>query len=240
MKKYLIIALLILLSGISVFLYVHDGDAEDTTPCFSRISVNVSDVEPPIVSGPGFPPSYKFGGITLEEVVNRSPRHVPIGFFNFHPSNWTGERPKCYFKALEGYSENWTDLIMPGVSFSNATLSGRVYLAVYVYPLEETAIIAKANYGETPEESEIAEALRLKYSEPPGEIIDAYVSELKRSGYTAVRELSSNLFEGWVFRKGSDHLLVLKLRDEGNLYLLLARGEETDIKKLADAISSRR
>lgn len=239
MKKYITLALLILLSGISVFLYMQDGDAEDTTPCFSRISVNVSDVEPLIVIGPGFPPSYKFSGITLDEVVNGSPRHVLIGFFNFQPLNWTGERPRCYFKALEGYSEDWTGLIMPGVSFSNVTLSGRVYLAVYVYLLEETAIIAKVNYGETPEESDIVEAFRLKYSEPPSEIIDAYVSGLKRSGYTAVRELSSNLFEGWVFRKGSDHLLVLKLRDEGNLYLLFARGGETDIKKLADAISSR-
>ncbi|USS40198.1 hypothetical protein NF865_07640 [Thermococcus aggregans] len=239
MKKYLIIALLILLSGISVFLYVQNANVGDTTLCFSRISVNVSDVKPPIVVGPGFPPQAGFKGITLDEVVAGSPRHVLVGFFNFQPSNWTGERPRCYFKALEGYSENWMDLIMPGVSFSNVTLSGRVYLAVYVYPLEETAIIAKVNYGETPEGSEIAEAFRLKYSEPPGEIIDAYVSELKRSGYTTVRELSGNLFEGWVFRKGSDHLLVLKLRDEGNLYLLLARGEEADIKKLADAISSR-
>lgn len=106
MKKYITLALLILLSGISVFLYMQDGDAEDTTPCFSRISVNVSDVEPLIVIGPGFPPSYKFSGITLDEVVNGSPRHVLIGFFNFQPLNWTGERPRCYFKALEGYSED--------------------------------------------------------------------------------------------------------------------------------------
>ena len=41
-----------------------------------------------------------------------------------------------------------------------------------------------------------------------------------------------------MFRKENDHLLVLKLRDEGNLYLLLARGEEADVKKLADSISS--
>ena len=238
MKRYLALTLLILLFGVGAFFYVKDDDAEDNNLCFLVTTVNVSDVKPPIVTGPGFPPRVGFKGITLNEVVAGSPRRVLVGFFNFRPSNWTGERPRCYLKALEGFSENWTGFLLPDVSLSNVTLQDRVYLAVYAYPLEETAVIVRVNYGETPEESEITEAFQLRYNEPPGEVLDAYVLGLKRSGYTAVRELSGGLFGGWVFRKENDHLLVLKLRDEGNLYLLLARGEEADVKKLADSISS--
>lgn len=174
MKRYLALTLLILLFGVGAFFYVKDDDAEDNNLCFLVTTVNVSDVNPPIVTGPGFPPRVGFKGITLNEVVARSPRRVLVGFFNFRPSNWTGERPRCYLKALEGFSENWTGFLLPDVSLSNVTLQDRVYLA----------------------------------------------------------------FGGWVFRKENDHLLVLKLRDEGNLYLLLARGEEADVKKLADSISS--
>ncbi|QDA31292.1 hypothetical protein FH039_06350 [Thermococcus indicus] len=152
-------------------------------------------------------------------------------------ASWPLEKPACYFKSLEGVSENWTGIIAPGLNVEGVELSGTLHMAVYLYPLEETAIISKVNYGETPEKSKITEAFRLKYKEPPSEIVDAYISKLKDSGYTAVRELSGGLFKGWIFRKGNNYLLVLKVRDQGNLYLLLARGNERDIKKLADSIS---
>ncbi|WP_148882335.1 hypothetical protein [Thermococcus aciditolerans] len=208
----------------------------EESSCFSKVPVNVSDVKPPIVSGPGYPPRAGFKGITLDEAVNGSPRHVLVGFFNFEPSNWAEKRPKCYFKSLKGFSENWTGLILPGASLSNVTLSGRVYLAVYVYPLEGTAIISKVDYGETPEKSKIIEAFRLKYTEPPNEIVEAYVSKLEHSGYTAIRELSDDLLRGWVFRKGKDYILVLEVRDDGNLYLLLASGNGEDVKKLTNVL----
>ena len=233
LRFFLLILLLALISG---SIFIAKTKKNEKGQCFSRVPINVSNAKPPMVVGPGFPPQAGFKGITLEEVVNGSPRHVLIGFFNFRPSNWTDERPRCYFKALEGYSENWTGLIMPGVSLSNVTLSGRVYLAVYVYPLEGTAIIAKVNYGETPEESKITEAFRLDYAENPKKIVDAYVSGLKHSGYTTVRELSDDLFEGWMFKKGNNHLLVIEAEDEGNLYLFLASGKEKDVKKLAGSI----
>jgi hypothetical protein len=237
MKKYALGLAFMLLILLGVVFFSHTPESRGNESCFSRVMVNVSDVKPPIVSGPGFPPQAGFNGITIDEVVNGSPRHVLVGFFNFRPSNWAGERPRCYFKALEGFSENWTGLILPGASLSNVTLSGRVYLALYVYPRGISIIISKVNYGETPEKSKITEAFRLKYTEPPGETVGAYISRLKRSGYTAVRELSGGLFKGWVFKRGNDYLLVLETRDEGNLYLLLTWGGEDDVKKLADSIS---
>ena len=237
MKKYALGFTFLFFIFLGAVFFSHILRSRGDEPCFSKVITNVSNVKPPIVSGPGFPPQAGFKGITLDEVVNGSPRHVLIGFFNFRPSNWTDERPRCYFKALEGYSENWTGLIMPGISLSNVTLLGRVYLAVYVYPLEETAIIAKVDYGETPENSKIAEAFRIDYGRNPGEIVDAYVSRLNHSDYTSVKELSGGLFKGWVFKKGDDYLLVIETKDEGNLYLLLASGSEEDIKKLADSIS---
>ncbi|NJE61071.1 hypothetical protein [Thermococcus sp. 21S7] len=208
----------------------------EKSQCFSTVPVNVSDVKPPIVSGPGFPPQAGFQGITLDEVVNGSPRHVLVGFFGFENVSWSLEKPSCYFKSLEGVSENWTGIVLPGAFLSNVTLSERVYLAVYVYPLEGTAIVSEVDYGETPEKSKITEAFRLKYTEHPNEIVEAYVSKLEHSGYTAIRELSGGLFKGWVLRKGNNYLLVLKVRDKGNLYLLLASGNERDIKKLTDVL----
>ncbi|CAI1493547.1 conserved protein of unknown function [Thermococcus nautili] len=243
MKRYAVPFALILFLCLGVFLgvffYAQDTDVSSSDSCFSRVMVNVSNAKPPMVVGPSFPPGAGFKGITLDEVVNGSPRHVLIGFFNFRPSNWTDERPQCYFKALEGYSENWTGFIMSGVALSNVTLSGRVYLAVYVYPLEGTAIIAKVDYGETPEKSKITEAFRLDYEKNPSEIVDAYISKLEHSGHTAVKELSGGLSKGWVFKKGGDYLLVIETRDAGNLYLILALGGEDDVKKLADSIFPR-
>ncbi|AHL22406.1 hypothetical protein [Thermococcus nautili] len=236
LRFFLLILLLALISG---SIFIAKTKKNEKGQCFSRVPINVSNAKPPMVVGPSFPPGAGFKGITLDEVVNGSPRHVLIGFFNFRPSNWTDERPQCYFKALEGYSENWTGFIMSGVALSNVTLSGRVYLAVYVYPLEGTAIIAKVDYGETPEKSKITEAFRLDYEKNPSEIVDAYISKLEHSGHTAVKELSGGLSKGWVFKKGGDYLLVIETRDAGNLYLILALGGEDDVKKLADSIFPR-
>ena len=239
MKKYAVaFTFLILISlGVISLLYTGDKSTSNTNKhCFSRVMVNVSDVKPPIVSGPGFPPWAGFKGITLDEVVNGSPRHVLVGFFGFENASWPLEKPSCYFKSLEGVSKNWTGIMGPGLNVERVELSGTLHMALYVYPLEGTAIIAKVDYGETPEKSKIAEAFRIDYGRNPDEIVDAYVSRLKHSGYTPVKELSGGLSKGWVFKKGGNYLLVIKTRDEGNLYLILASGSEEDIKKLADSI----
>ncbi|ANF23288.1 hypothetical protein [Thermococcus piezophilus] len=89
-----------------------------------------------------------------------------------------------------------------GLNVEGVEISGTLNMAVYVYPFEETTIIAKVNYEETPEKSKLTEAFRLKYKEPPSEIVDAYISKLKHSGHTSVRELSDGLFRSWMFRKG--------------------------------------
>ncbi len=227
----LLVLLVLVLVGGGIFT---SKGLNEESQCFSTVPVNVSNVKPPIVIGPGYPPQAGFKGITLDEVVNGSAKHVLVGFFNFKPYNWTKKKPGCYFKSLEGFSKNWTGLILPGAVISNVTLSGRVYLAVYVYPKETSIIISKVRYGEKPEESKITEAFRLKYTESPTEIVNAYVSKLKNSDYTAVRELSDGLSRGWVFRRGNDYLLVLEVRDDGNLYLLLASGNGEDVKKLTD------
>ncbi len=231
-RLFLPILLLVLIGGAIFTSKILNRE----TPCFSAVPVDVSDVAPPILIGPGYPPQAGFKGVTLDEVVNGSSRHVLVGFFNFKPYNWTEKKPGCYFRALEGFSENWTGLILPGVAISNVTLLGRVYLAVYVYPKETSIIISRVKYGETPEESKITEAFQLRYKEPSGEIVDAYISKLKHSGYTAVRGLSNGFLRGWMFGKGDNYLLVLEIRDDGNLYLILAEGAEGDVKKLADSI----
>ncbi|NJD99414.1 hypothetical protein E3E26_06395 [Thermococcus sp. LS1] len=159
-----------------------------------------------------------------------------VGFFNFELSNWTGKRPKCYFKALEGFSENWTGLILPGASLSNVTLSGRVYLALYVYPRETSIIISKVKYGETPEESRVAEAFHLRYHKSPEKYIKDYLSSLENSGYIRVKTLPN----GALFEKDHNTLLVLETVDEANLYLLVAMGSEEDVLRMASqAISSK-
>ncbi|WP_167728249.1 hypothetical protein [Thermococcus sp. 9N3] len=237
MKRYAVPFALILFLCLGVFFYAQDTDVSSSDSCFSRVMVNVSDVKPPIVSGPGFPPWAGFKGITLDEVVNGSPRHVLIGFFGFENASWPLEKPSCYFKSLEGVSKNWTGIMGPGLNVERVKLSGTLHMALYVYPLEGTAIIAKVDYGDTPEKSKITEAFRLDYEKNPSEIVDAYISKLEHSGHTAVRELSGGLSKGWVFKKGGDYLLVIETRDAGNLYLILAWGGEDDVKKLADSIS---
>jgi len=234
-RLFLSILLLVLLVLVCGGIFTSKGLNEESQ-CFSTVPVNVSNVKPPIVIGPGYPPQAGFKGVTLNEVVNGSAKHVLVGFFNFKPYNWTKKKPGCYFKSLEGFSENWTGLILPGVSVSNVTLSGRVYLAVYVYPKETSIIISKVRYGEKPEESKVTEAFRLKYTESPTEIVNAYVSKLKNSDYTAVREPSNGLSRGWMFRRGNDYILVLEVGDDGNIYLILAEGAESDVKKLANSV----
>ncbi|QDA31291.1 hypothetical protein FH039_06345 [Thermococcus indicus] len=81
MRKFHIVFLLLVVTLALIAAKV--SQHPEKSQCFSTVPVNVSDVKPPIVSGPGFPPSYKFGGITLDEVVNGSPRHVLPGFFGF-------------------------------------------------------------------------------------------------------------------------------------------------------------
>ncbi|WP_297522951.1 hypothetical protein [Thermococcus sp.] len=223
-RSHAIVLLLLVLLAVTVEAIRYHGDVQ----CFSTVSVNVSGVKPPIVSGPGFPPWARFKGVAVDEIVNGSPMHVLAGIFNFEPSNWTKKRPTCYFKALEGFSENWTGLILPGVSPSNITLSGRVYLALYVYPKETSIIISKLKYGETPEESRITEAFRLDYPQSPGKYIDDYVNSLEGSGYHRVKALPN----GVLFKKGRNFLLVLETKDSANIYLLVAEGGEGDVLKI--------
>ncbi|NJF24570.1 hypothetical protein E3E29_02630 [Thermococcus sp. Bubb.Bath] len=199
--------------------------------CFSKVPVNASGVKPPLVIGPGYPPKARFEGVAIDEVVNGSPEHILAGFFNFRPLNWTEKRPKCYFRALEGFSENWTGFVLPGTSPSNVTLSGRVYLALYVYPKETSIIISRVEYGKTPEESKIAEAFHLKYPKSPEKYLKEYSDSLKEAGYTQVRKLQ----EGAIFEGDKNALLVLGLEDEGNIYLLLAKGSREDISKMINA-----
>ncbi|WP_456366302.1 hypothetical protein [Thermococcus sp.] len=225
MRRSHAVVLLLLLLAVTVGVIRYHGD----TQCFSMLPVNVSGVKPPIVSGPGFPPWARFGSIAVDEVVNGSPMHVLVGIFNFEPSNWTEKRPMCYFKALEGFSENWTSLILPSLSPSNITLSGRVYLALYVYPKETSIIISKLKYGGTPEESRITEAFRLDYPQSPGKYIDDYVNSLESSGHHRVKTLPN----GVLFKKGRNFLLVLEAKDSANFYLLVAEGGEEDVLRIA-------
>ncbi len=221
---FLLIFLALLGSAVFMGKTVHRESS-----CFLTVPVNASGVKPPIVSGPGFPPEAGFKGMTLNEVVNRSPRHVLLGFFNFKSYNWTEKKPKCYFKALEGFSENWTGFILSGTSFSNVTLSGRVYLALYVYPKETSIIISKVEYGETPEESKIVEAFQLRYHESPKEYVERYLGQLRGEDYTKTEALP----EGVVLENGDNALLVLKIEDDANVYTLVVRGSRNDVLKIA-------
>lgn len=74
--------LLILLLALACAIFASNIRNEESR-CFSKVPVNVSGVKPPIISGPGYPPQAGFEGITLDEVVNGSPKHVLLGFFNF-------------------------------------------------------------------------------------------------------------------------------------------------------------
>ncbi len=220
--------LLIFLALLGSAVFIDDKTINTNSPCFLTVPVNVSGIKPPIVSGPSFPPRARFEGITLNEIVNGSPRHVLVGFFNFELSNWTEKRPRCYFKALEGFSENWTGLIIPGVSSSNITLSGRVYLAVYVYPKETSIIISKVKYGEKPEESKVVKAFHLRYHKSPDECIEDYLGSLEEFGYIRVKALPN----GILFKKGHNVLLVLETKDEANFYVLVAMGSKENLLRI--------
>ena len=220
--------LLILLLALACAIFASNIRNEESR-CFSKIPANVSGVKPPIISGPGYPPQAGFEGITLDEVVNGSPKHVLVGFFNFKILNWTEKKPKCYFKALEGFSENWTGFILPGTSFSNLTISRRVYLALYVYPKETSIVISKVEYGETPEESKIVEAFQLRYHESPKEYVERYLGQLRGEDYTKTEALP----EGVVLENGDNALLVLKIEDDANVYILVVRGSRNDVLKIA-------
>lgn len=152
-----------------------------------------------------------------------------MGSLTLSPNNWTEKKPKCYFKALEGFSENWTGLILPGTSFSNLTISGRVYLALYVYPKETSIIISKVEYGETPEESKIVEAFQLRYHESPKEYVERYLAQLRGEDYTKTEALP----EGVVLENGDNALLVLKIEGDANVYILVVRGSRNDVLKIA-------
>ncbi len=225
-SRLFLLILLLALAGSIFTSKTRNGESQ----CFSMISMNVSGVKPPIVSGPGFPPEAGFKGITLDEIVNRSPTHVLVGFFNFEPSNWTERKPRCYFKSLEGFSENWTGLLLPGASVSNVTLSGRVYLAVYVYPKETSIIISKVEYGETPEESKITGAFHLRYYKSPSEYIKDYLDSLEKTGYIRVKAISN----GALFKKGHNVLLVLETNDGANLYVLMAMGSKENVLRMTN------
>jgi len=224
-RSHAVVLLLLVLLAVAVEVIRYHGDSQ----CFSMVSVNVSGVKPPIVSGPGFPPWARFDGVAIDEIVNGSPMHVLVGIFNFEPLNWTEKRPMCYFKALEGFSENWTSLILPGLSPSNITLSRRVYLALYVYPKGSSIIISKVKYGGTPEDSKIAEAFRLYYPQSPKKYIDEYVNSLEGFGYRRVKTLPN----GVLFKKGRSSLLVVEAKDNANFYLLVAKGDDEDVLRIA-------
>ncbi|BAD85322.1 hypothetical protein TK1133 [Thermococcus kodakarensis KOD1] len=223
----------ILLVVIWALIAVEVSQPSEKIHCFSKVPVNVSGIKPPIVSGPGFPPEAGFKGITLDEVVNGSPRHVLVGFFNFKPLNWTEKKPKCYFKRLEGFSENWIGFVLPGASTESITLSSKVYLALYVYPKETSVVISKIEYAENPEDSKIVEAFRLEYPKNPEEYVAEYLDSLEKAGYTKVRELK----KGAIFERDDDTLLALEIEDDANFYLILVKGSHEDVLRVAEILS---
>lgn len=100
----------ILLVVIWALIAVEVSQPSEKIHCFSKVPVNVSGIKPPIVSGPGFPPEAGFKGITLDEVVNGSPRHVLVGFFNFKPLNWTEKSRSATLRGWRAFQRTGSAL----------------------------------------------------------------------------------------------------------------------------------
>ncbi|KUH31887.1 hypothetical protein APY94_11615 [Thermococcus celericrescens] len=59
--------------------------------------------------------------------------------------------------------------------------------------------------------------------------MERYLNYLKGAGYTKFKTLP----KGVIFEKDNSTLLLLKIEDETNIYILLAKGNKDDVLKIA-------